>query len=76
VLASFFWMVLGEVLFTMGISRTTLSNAAVLTLTLPLFTVSLGVLFLGEALSVRFLLAWALIVAGFALLITGKHIVL
>lgn len=55
-------------LFTYGISRTSLSHAAVLALAYPLFTVLLGVLFLGEAITWQFIVASILFIIGYIIL--------
>ena len=72
VLASLFWLVLGEVLFSVGLATTSLSRASILMLTLPLFGTLLGVLVLGEPIDRRFLVGASLVVGGAALLLSGR----
>jgi drug/metabolite transporter (DMT)-like permease len=71
VLASLFWLVIGEVLFSLGIAATTLTRASLLMLTLPLFSAVLAVAFLGEAITARSVAAAVLVCAGAALLLTA-----
>jgi drug/metabolite transporter (DMT)-like permease len=72
VLASLFWFVIGEMLFSAGMAATTLSRASVLMLTLPLFSTVLAVAFLGEAITLRSVVAAALVCGGAALLLGGE----
>jgi threonine/homoserine efflux transporter RhtA len=51
---------------------TDLSKVSLLMLTLPMFSSLLAILFLGEALSARYLVAAGLIVAGSALILTER----
>jgi drug/metabolite transporter (DMT)-like permease len=72
VLASLFWLVIGEVLFSAGVAATDLSHASLLMLTLPVFTALLAILFLGETVSARYLVAAALMLVGSALVATER----
>lgn len=69
VLAGIFWIAAGELLLLGGISKAPLSHAGVLMLTFPVFTTSLAVIFLGEAITFKFLFASFLMAAGYIILI-------
>ena len=72
VVASSLWVALGATLYVVGLSSTGVSRTAVVSLIYPLFVTVLGVLIFGEKISVRFLLATALFVAGYLVLTTDK----
>src|SRR5688572_14590053 len=59
------WIAVGGLLFTIGLSKTTLSNTSILALTYPLFATILAVVLLHETLSVRFTIASLLFLAGY-----------
>lgn len=63
------WIALGEVLYIYGVSKISLLHAGLLALTYPLFITILGVIFLGEVITLKFLIASALFVAGYLVLV-------
>ena len=69
ILAGVFWIGVGEIMYVSGLARTSLSNASLLALTFPLFAVSLAVIFLGETLTLKFVIASLLMIAGYVLLV-------
>ena len=69
VLAGVFWISIGEILYVSGLARTTLSNASLLALTFPLFAVTLAVIFLGETITFKFIIASLLMIGGYVLLV-------
>jgi drug/metabolite transporter (DMT)-like permease len=69
ILAGVFWIAVGEILYVLGLSKIPISTASLLTLTFPLFVTLLGIIFLGEKISLRFILASFLITIGYIILV-------
>jgi drug/metabolite transporter (DMT)-like permease len=69
ILAGVLWIAVGEILYVLGLSKIPISRASLLTLTFPLFVTLLGVIFLGEKISLRFILASLLIAIGYIILV-------
>jgi drug/metabolite transporter (DMT)-like permease len=69
ILASIFWIVIGEVLYLSGLSKITLSRTALLGLTFPLFAISLAIIFLGETITLKFIIAAVLMIVAYIILV-------
>ena len=76
ILAGFFYIVLGEMCFNIGLTKldqNALSVSGLLALSFPLFTALVGYFFLKENFNlVRFILAFVLMSTGFIVFVTGK----
>jgi drug/metabolite transporter (DMT)-like permease len=62
------WIAVGGALYAYGLSKTDLTNAALIALSYPFFTALLGLIVLNEQLSVRFIIASFLFLAGYLVL--------
>jgi len=68
ILAGIFLILFGETLYNLGLKNTSLSVASLLSLTFPFFATLLGVIFLGEKITLKFLLAAFLMIISYLLL--------
>ncbi len=59
---------IGGLLFTYGMNRISVSHASLLALAYPLFAILLGILFMGDVITWRFIVAAALFVGGYLIL--------
>jgi drug/metabolite transporter (DMT)-like permease len=69
ILAGIFWIAIGEILFTLGLKKTSLSVASLLSLTFPLFAILIGIIFLGEKITLKFILGAILMVIAYFILV-------
>ncbi len=69
VLAGIFWIAIGEALYTYGLSMTTISTASLLALSFPLFAITLGIIFFGDPINIKFIIAALLMISGYVLLV-------
>jgi drug/metabolite transporter (DMT)-like permease len=69
ILAGILWITVGEILYILGVSKISISKASLLALFFPLFTTLLGIIFLGEKITLKFLIAAILMLIGYILLI-------
>ena len=69
ILAGIFWIGIGEALYTYGLSMTTISTASLLALSFPLFAITLGIIFFGDPINVKFIIAALLMISGYILLV-------
>ena len=63
------WIATGEVMYVFGLSKTSLSHAAVLALAFPLFATTLAIVFLGETLNLKFIVASLFMIVGYVILV-------
>lgn len=69
ILASVLWLVIAETLYIVGFQKApSLALASLMTLFYPLFSTILGVFFLKEPLTIKTIIAGALMVLGFVFL--------
>ncbi len=64
VIYTVFWLVLGELLFNLGLNKLNPVVATLLTFTLPVFTAIISIVFLGEQLSWKIVFGSLLIFSG------------
>lgn len=70
IIAGVLWLVIAESLYVAGFQKApSITLASLMTLFYPLFSTILGVLFLGESLTIKTVAAAGLMTAGFVLLI-------
>lgn len=69
ILAGIFWIPVGEILFIFGLSQIPVSKGSLLSLTFPIFVTILGIIFLGEKITQKFVLAAILMVIGYLILV-------
>ena len=69
ILTAFIWLVVGEILYVYGFQKSpSLTLASIMTLFYPLFSTILGIIFLGEILTWKIIIAGILMTSGFILL--------
>lgn len=69
ILAGILWTTIGGILYILGVAKIPISKASLLALFFPLFTTLLGVIFLGEKITLKFVIAAILMVISYILLI-------
>ncbi len=70
-LAAVLWLVAAETLYITGFQKSpSLTLATLMTLFYPLFSTILGIVFLGEVLSLKIIIGGILMAAGFVFLVT------
>lgn len=67
--AGVLWVAVGQVLSNYGLEKVDVSRAGLLGLTFPIIATVLGALFLGDKVTLRFLLGSAVMVAGFFIVV-------
>jgi len=63
------WIPIGQIIFLTGVKLIEASKVSFLALTYPLFVTILSIIFLGEKITLKFLIASLLITAGVILMI-------
>jgi len=69
ILAGLFWIALGEIFYSLGLRKVPISRASLLALSFPFFTTLLGVIFLSEKITLRFILGTIFMVIGYIILV-------
>jgi drug/metabolite transporter (DMT)-like permease len=69
IFAGILWIVVGEILYVLGLNKIPISRASLLALTFPFFVTLLGVIFLQEKITLKFIIASVLMVIGYIILV-------
>jgi len=69
ILAGILWIAVGEILYISGLKKIPISRASLLSMTFPLFVTLIGVIFLGEKISLKFIIAAFLMAIAYILLV-------
>jgi len=69
IFAGILWITIGNVLWVFGVKKIPISIASLLALFYPLFVILLGVIFLQEKITLKFLIASILMIIGYIILV-------
>lgn len=69
IIAGTLWIAAGEFIYISGLKLTTASRASLLALTFPVFVTVLAIIFLGEQITWKFILASILIATGIIVMV-------
>jgi drug/metabolite transporter (DMT)-like permease len=69
ILAGVLWISIGEIFYILGVSKIPISKASLLALFFPFFTTLFGIIFLGEKITLKFIIAAILMTIAYILLV-------